>query len=141
MTSNNKATLLLGTNLGDREINLARAIKGVEKEVGNISFKSKVKETKPVGFTAEMDFYNQIIQVDTILSPIKLLNTLKHIESKMGRIYTKPKKGEKYTSRIIDLDILFYNDIVYNSCKLTLPHEQVFKRDFVSKMLDEIRLC
>ena len=137
MMSKNRVTLLLGTNLGDRKINLEEAIRYIENRVGDIFSKSKINETKPMGFTANMDFYNQIIQANTKLSPVKLLKTIKEIEQNMGRVYTKPKDGEKYTSRVIDIDILFYNDINYRSSKLTLPHKQVYEREFVKDMLAE----
>ncbi|MBV7440770.1 2-amino-4-hydroxy-6-hydroxymethyldihydropteridine diphosphokinase [Weeksellaceae bacterium TAE3-ERU29] len=131
-----KVILLLGTNLGDRDLNLKEALNNIENEVGEIVSKSEIKETEPVGFTAEIDFYNQLLEVLTYLSPIDLLNRVKQIESRMGRVYTTPKQGEKYVSRIIDIDILFYNDLNFQSSVLTIPHPQTENRKFVKLMLN-----
>ena len=93
-------------------------------------------ETEPVGFTSSTLFLNQLIEISTDLSPIQLLNTIKKIENTMGRVYTKPLPQEKYVSRIIDIDILQMNDLIFTSERLRIPHYQNFTRKFVGKMLD-----
>ncbi|MFU2093643.1 2-amino-4-hydroxy-6-hydroxymethyldihydropteridine diphosphokinase [Ornithobacterium rhinotracheale] len=129
-----KVVLLLGTNLGDRSQNLIQA-KECLSEIGEIFQETSVMETAPVDFTAEQDFYNQVLVFYTELSPVALLKALKVIEKKMGRVYTEPLRGEKYVSRIIDIDILFYENLKFSSKVLILPHEQVKSRKFVHELL------
>uniref|UniRef100_UPI0039A6521B 2-amino-4-hydroxy-6- hydroxymethyldihydropteridine diphosphokinase n=1 Tax=Ornithobacterium rhinotracheale TaxID=28251 RepID=UPI0039A6521B len=129
-----EVTLLLGSNLGDRARNLAQA-KAHLSEIGTIKAETPIMETQPVGFTAEQDFLNQVLYLSTPLSPISLLKSIKSIEKKMGRIYTQPLAGEKYVSRIIDIDILFYEEVKFSSKVLKVPHHQVESRDFVRELL------
>lgn len=130
----NKVVLLLGTNLGERSQNLNQA-KMYLSTLGEIEQETPIMETKPVGFTADQDFYNQILIFHTSLSPVSLLKSLKKIEKNMGRVYTKPLVGEKYVSRIIDIDILFYENLKFSSKVLKIPHHQVESRDFVRELL------
>lgn len=129
--------LLLGTNLGDRQKNLQK-VKEYIQALGKIEEESKVMETKPVGFSADQDFLNQVIIIETKRSPISLLKDVKKVEQKMGRVYTKPKEGEKYSSRIIDIDILMYNDVLFDSENLVIPHPQVRNRYFVEELLQDL---
>ncbi|WP_406628660.1 2-amino-4-hydroxy-6-hydroxymethyldihydropteridine diphosphokinase [Ornithobacterium rhinotracheale] len=129
-----KVVLLLGTNLGDRSRNLIQAKEHL-LEIGEIFQETSVMETAPVGFTAEQDFYNQVLVFYTELSPVALLKALKVIEKKMGRVYTEPLRGEKYVSRIIDVDILFYESLKFSSKMLNIPHCQVESRFFVRELL------
>lgn len=131
-----KATLLLGTNLGDKAKNLKQAIKELQQEL-RIVKQGTVAKTEPVGFTTTNDFCNQLIWVETKKSPMELLEFVKSVEKQMGRTYGTPKLGERYTDRIIDIDILFYDTVVYESKRLIIPHPQVKARDFVIKMLAE----
>lgn len=131
----NRVVLLLGTNLGDRKINLSTAKELINSDVGEILKESKIIETKPEGFTSSNLFLNQTILLDIGISPIKLLEKVKAIEQKMGRKYYTPKDGEKYTDRLIDVDVLIYNNLIFRSEKLTLPHNQIFEREFINKIL------
>lgn len=131
--SQNRIHLLLGTNLNDREKNLRTAQIYIEKEIGAIGEKSKIIETKPEGFISENDFLNQIIVVNSELSPVSTLKIIKQIESKMGRVYLPTQQN--YQDRIIDIDILFFNRIIFQSCILTLPHHQIISRKFVKKIM------
>ncbi|CAI9428900.1 2-amino-4-hydroxy-6-hydroxymethyldihydropteridinediphosphokinase [Candidatus Ornithobacterium hominis] len=131
------AELLLGTNLNNREENLKFARENIADKIGEIFFESKILETEPVGFTSEDLFLNQIIRIKTALGPVKLLKALKKIEKSMGRVYTEPKFGEKYCSRIIDLDILKFEQVKIWSDLLVLPHPQVEERPFVKEILCE----
>jgi 2-amino-4-hydroxy-6-hydroxymethyldihydropteridine diphosphokinase len=132
--SNNQVILLLGTNLNDKKNNLEQAKSFLGKEVGNIVDCSEITETDPVDFNSENKFLNQLVSLQTELSPIQLLKSIKSIESEMGRIYLLT--DQKYQDRLIDIDILFYNKLRFKSSKLTLPHPQVKKRDFVKKMMN-----
>ncbi|MRI62426.1 2-amino-4-hydroxy-6-hydroxymethyldihydropteridine diphosphokinase [Ornithobacterium rhinotracheale] len=129
-----KVVLLLGTNLGNRAENLKQA-KIHLSEIGEIESETPIMETEPVGFTADQDFLNQILLFRTDFSPIKLLVAIKEVEKSMGRIYTQPREGEKYVSRIIDIDILFYEKLIFSSKVLNIPHHQVKSRDFVRELL------
>lgn len=131
--SQNRIHLLLGTNLNDREKNLRTAQIYIEKEIGAIGEKSKIIETKPEGFISENDFLNQIIVVNSELSPVSTLKIIKQIESKMGRVYLPTQQN--YQDRIIDIDILSFNRIIFESCILTLPHHQIFSRKFLKKIM------
>lgn len=130
----NICDLLLGTDLFDRKKNLTEAKSLINKHIGLIISELKILETKPIDFTSNTMFLNQIIVVETELSPNSLLKTIKNIEKKMGRIYIEPKEGEKHTSRIIDIDILKYNNLNYISEHLIIPHPQVLERDFVAEL-------
>lgn len=130
--SQNTVQLLLGSNLNDRNINLNTAQLMIEREIGEIEKKSEIHETSPEGFVSTHDFLNQIIQVKTSLSPISVLKTVKKIEKEMGRTYVKTH--QKYQDRIIDIDILKFNQIYFKSPELVVPHPQVITRNFVKKI-------
>lgn len=135
--SHNICDLLLGTDLFDRKKNLVKAKALIKSNVGSIVYKSKILETEPIGFTSNTLFLNQIITIETRLSPISLLNSIKKIEQEMGRMYIEPKNGEKYSSRIIDVDILKYNNIIYESERLKIPHPQVIERSFIAEIYNK----
>ena len=132
--SNNIVILLLGTNLGDKNNNLETAKKLINKEVGEILKFSNILENEAVGFTSSNSFLNQKIEVSTSLSPLQVLETVKKIENLMGRIYTKPIEGENYVDRIIDIDILLFNNISLFSKYLIIPHHQIVTREFVKEL-------
>ncbi len=129
--------LLLGTNLGDRFLNLASAINLIDCSVGKVIAKSSLLETEPWGFEAEQHFLNQALKIETHSSPLELLDKLKQLEKDMGR---KAKTKEGYESRIIDIDILFYGSEVVNEPNLVIPHPQLQRRYFALKPLSEIAL-
>lgn len=133
--SNNLVTLLLGTNLGDKNNNLETAKSLINKEVGDILKFSNILENEAVGFTSSNSFLNQKIEVSTSLSPLQVLETVKKIENLMGRIYTKPIEGENYVDRIIDIDILLFNNISFVNNKLIIPHHQLVTRDFIKELI------
>jgi len=125
------AYLSLGSNLGDRQKNLDRALELLAQRMrlGKIS---PVYETEPVGNTDQPRFLNLACQVFTHLSPQGLLTLAKGIEEKMGR---RGKSGE---ARLIDIDILLYGDSVMTSPELTIPHPRMAERAFVLEPLAEI---
>lgn len=131
----NSAYLLLGSNLGDRFALLQGARKEISSTVGKISKESSVYESEPWGFHSDNKFLNQVIRIETELRPIELLTEILRIESKLGR----NRIGEKgYTSRLIDIDILFYNDEIILEEKLTIPHPKIPDRMFTLLPLFEI---
>lgn len=127
-------TLLLGTNLGDKNKNLDLAKSLIVSEVGEIIQFSNILENKAVGFTTSNSFLNQKIKITTELSPVKVLQKVKNIEQKIGRIYTKPLEGEKYVDRIIDIDLLLFNNVIFFSEILKIPHHQIITRDFIKEL-------
>lgn len=130
---NNEVFIALGTNLGDRTKNLKKAIHEIELKVGVIIKQSSVYETKPWGKTNQPDFYNQVILVHSNKTPEECLLTLSGIEKQMGR-----KRDEKWGARIIDLDLLYMNDSIIETDKLSLPHPGIAQRRFVLVPLVEI---
>ena len=132
--SQNKVILLLGTNLGDKKNNINSAKEFINREIGEIKKESNILENKAEGFTTENLFLNQKIEVSTSLSPFEVLRKVKEIEKNMGRIYVQPKENEQYVDRLIDIDILFYNNTLIDSNRLKIPHPQNFERDFIKSL-------
>lgn len=123
----------IGSNLGKREDNCLKAIKALEEKGITIKKRSHLYETEPWGVREQPNFINMAIEVETDLPPDKLLQIVKGIEEEMGRTETF-----KWGPRIIDIDILLYNDIVYETPDLKIPHPLMHERDFVLKPLSEI---
>ena len=132
--SQNTIQLLLGSNLNDRKKNLEDAQSLIQKEIGGILKTSEIIETQPEGFDSEFSFLNQTLILVTSLSPIQLLHKIKHIEKEIGRIYIPT--NQKYQDRIIDIDILLFNQIKFESTTLNIPHHQIISRKFVKKILN-----
>lgn len=109
----------------------------LSSEVGKITSVSNVYENPPNGFDAEHDFLNICVELTTDFSPEDLLNKIKEIEQRIGRIINK-EPG--YTSRCIDIDIILYDKLVMQSEELTIPHQHFRKRLFVLKPLSDIAL-
>jgi 2-amino-4-hydroxy-6-hydroxymethyldihydropteridine diphosphokinase len=122
----------LGSNLGDRLANLRNAMTNISPKVKAVA-QSSVYETEPWGYSDQPSFLNQIIKADTILDPFDLLAFFKEIEVSMGR-----QETFRFGPRLIDLDILFYDDLVLNTPKLTIPHPRISERAFVLIPLAEI---
>lgn len=126
------AYLGLGTNLGDREENLRRANEAIAAKM-DVRKQSSLYETAAWGYTDQPDFLNQVVQVETDLSPLRLLNFLKKTELELGRV-----ANFRYGPRQIDLDILFFDDLVRNTSRLQIPHPRLAERAFVLVPLNEI---
>ena len=138
--SSQRVVLLLGSNIGDTKKNIEKANSIINSRVGRITQKSEILITKPVEFVSSNNFCNIAIVIDTHFSPISLLNRLKAIEEEMGRNKDSKALGG-YTDRIIDIDIVFYNNIIFISNKLEIPHKKnAFERDFSLKLLSELDL-
>lgn len=122
---------------------LRQAQQLINNEIGIVLRCSHVYSSKAWGFAADAEFSNQAMIVDTDLTPEELLEAVQNIEKALGRDRTaeaaeKERTGEPYSSRIIDIDILFYNDLELNKPELTIPHPLMHERDFVLAPLCEI---
>ncbi len=124
----NTVYLGLGSNLGDRMINLRAAIRELETLSIDLLQYSSVYESEPWGADSLHIFLNMVLEIETELSPIDLLHACQLIEQNLGR---KKKTKDRYENRIIDIDILSYADLVYTSGDLKLPHPEIAKRNFV----------
>ena len=126
----------LGSNLGDKQQNIAMAVEKIEELIGHVECQSALHITEPWGFQSDNMFVNAAVKCVTILSPHKVLEKTKDIERQMGRT-TKSVDGT-YKDRIIDIDILLYDDMEINDPDLVIPHPLMHQRDFVMKPLNEI---
>ena len=124
--------LSIGSNVGKRRENLHKAIAALQKNL-HIEQISKIYETQPWGFTDQPAFLNQVLSAETVLEPLELLAEVKNIEKEMGRTPTF-----RYGPRVIDIDILFFDDLVMDEESLSIPHPMITERAFVLVPLDEI---
>ena len=129
----NTAFLLTGGNLGNRFQNLQLVHQQIQRTCGTVIAASSMYKTAAWGFTNQPDFYNQALELQTFLLPDALMLALLSIEEKMGR-----KRTVKMGPRVIDIDILLMNDMVYNSSILTVPHPHLQDRRFALTPLAEI---
>lgn len=128
--------ILLGSNLGDREMLIKSAIDMIGKSCGKVVTCSRIYETEPWGFDAENNFLNQIISIQTDLRPHDLLKELLSIEAILGR--KRNEYATTYESRPMDLDILYYDDLIINDNDLILPHPRLHRRRFTLLPLCDI---
>lgn len=131
-----KSYLGLGSNLGQREDNLTEALRRISEKAGKVLLQSSLYYSEPWGFDSDQHFVNQVVLVETDLEPLNLLHSLQAIEREMGRKQKAPGNG--YEDRIIDIDILLYDDLELDLPELKVPHPQMKERDFVQKPLNEI---
>ncbi|NCC99541.1 MAG: 2-amino-4-hydroxy-6-hydroxymethyldihydropteridine diphosphokinase [Bacteroidia bacterium] len=132
----NKVYIALGGNLGNKVSVFCMAEELLSKEIGDIIAKSSNYESEAVGFSSKNTFLNNVICLVTPLSPLQVLSVTQDIEKRLGR--TEKSLQRNYKDRIIDIDILYYNDIVINTYELTIPHPNLQEREFVLKPLLEI---
>ncbi len=125
----------LGTNLGDKNLNLNKAIQQIGLEIGEVWNISSFYPSVAWGFKSDNDFLNAVILVSSLLTPEEVLSKTKQIEKKMGR---NEKTDNSYHDRIIDIDILTYDDQIIRLPNLRIPHPLMLKRDFVMNPLEEI---
>ncbi|WP_459995878.1 2-amino-4-hydroxy-6-hydroxymethyldihydropteridine diphosphokinase [Marinitoga arctica] len=126
------SAIALGSNVGDRLKNIKKAIELLSEHVEIIKI-SNIYETEPWGYTEQENFLNACILINTKLSPKKLLETCKKIEQLLKR-----KHRFKWGPREIDLDILYYEDIILEEENLIIPHKYIFERDFVIVPLNDV---
>lgn len=131
----------LGSNLGDREANLRRAVRLIAERVGHVACLSSLTETEPWGFSSENAFLNGVVLCETASSPREVLRLTQQIERELGR--KKKSTGgantaPRYADRPIDIDILLYDDLTVDEPDLKIPHPLMWQRDFVVRPLREI---
>ncbi len=132
--------LLLGSNLGDTKSNLNQAIAKIENCLGKIIKTSEMIETQPIEFGSINIFRNIAISLTTTISPYSFLNIVKSIEKDMGRELDSSAVGG-YIDRIIDIDIVKFNNINFESKKLKIPHHKhLYERDFSKGLLDSLNI-
>ena len=126
----------LGTNLGDKEANLNLAVEEISKRVGKVLSLSACYVTEPWGFSSDNHFLNAVCCVMSELSPYGVLSVTQDIERELGRM--KKSVNGCYSDRMIDIDILLYDEICLNTEDLIIPHPLMGQRDFVMIPLEEI---
>ncbi len=131
----NSVILLLGTNIGNRLENINSAIDLIKKSAGKVLNKSSIYETEPWGFSSDLAFYNIAILLETNLSPFELINNISIIEKTIGR---ERSNNTGYENRIIDIDIISFENIVINSPELEIPHPRMHLRKFTLLPIMEI---
>jgi 2-amino-4-hydroxy-6-hydroxymethyldihydropteridine diphosphokinase len=127
--------LILGGNLGDRIKNLQKATDYISRDIGEIVDRSSVYETEPWGFSHDSSFINQVLRIITALKPSQVLESVLNIEKLCGR----RTSSKEYTARIMDIDILFYNNEIINSDRLIIPHPLIQERMFVLVPMAELQ--
>ena len=126
----------LGSNIGARHEMIEKAIELIAEQVGDIVLQSALYETEPWGFSSENLFINGAVACQTTLTPLEVLQKTQTIEKQLGRTH-KTKNGE-YEDRVIDIDILLYDDLHLNHSQLVIPHPHIAKRPFVYQPLCDI---
>ena len=129
---NHTIYIALGTNLGDRLTNLRTAVETMPPEV-SVQAESPIYETPPWGYEDQPAFFNMVIKAETNLKPEGLLKYLKQIEVELGR-----EQNFRWGPRLIDLDILFYDDMIIDSPPLVIPHPRLHERAFVLVPLADV---
>lgn len=119
----------LGTNLGNRTENIRVALRKIEKEIGQVVLISTLVDTAPVGFASDNMFINCACLIQSSFSPQEILAKTQNIEREMGRI--NKSENKVYTDRIIDIDVLLYDDLIIDTPPLIVPHPHLHERSFV----------
>ncbi|MCK4233813.1 2-amino-4-hydroxy-6-hydroxymethyldihydropteridine diphosphokinase [candidate division WOR-3 bacterium] len=126
--------IAIGSNRGSKRENLHKSLEYLMKiEKTDVISISPFYDTEPYGYKEQPQFLNGVAKIKTTLLPLMLLKELKRIEKKMGR-----ENGERWRQRIIDLDILFYNCIIFNNKDLVIPHPDLHNRSFVLKPMNDL---
>lgn len=128
--------LSLGTNLGDRQSNLETARTLIGQRIGTVQAASGIMETEPWGFDSPNSFLNMALAVNTDMSPMEALKATQAIEKEMGR--RSKSRNSRYSDRIIDIDLIMYDDQVTDLPMLKIPHPLMHRRKFVLEPLSEI---
>ena len=129
----NQVFLQLGSNLGDREQLLFDATTIITDKIGAVVSKSKVYESTPWRVEGQENYLNQIIKIETKLTPKETLQYALDIEEELGRV-----RVEKWGERLIDIDIIFFNNEIIETSDLCIPHKHMHERNFVLEPLNEI---
>ena len=139
-------TLLTGSNAIERETILRRTAEVLAERVGQIVFRSRIYTSSAWGFTSVEPFANQALQIKTSLSPIEVLDAVLEVEQAIGRDRaqeeaTKRASGERYASRVVDVDVMFCDDEIVCEPRLRVPHPLLHEREFALEPLCEIMPC
>lgn len=126
--------LSIGGNLGNKRANFDKVYTHIQNELGCIVLRSSVYETPAWGFVSEDSFWNQVLCIETLLNPSEILEKIKKIDAAFGR----KRSGNGYSSREMDIDILYFEDNIINTENLTIPHPLLHKRLFVLVPLAEV---
>ncbi len=126
----------LGSNLGNKAENIATALQLIAQQIGEVTAHSAAMESAPMGFRSENNFLNGVAAVETDLPLLTLLDVTQQIERQMGR--THKSVNHQYRDRIIDIDILLYDDLAYADERIVVPHPAMKERPFVMDPLAEI---
>ena len=126
----------LGSNLGDKREYINKALVFIEERIGDIIALSGFYETEPWGYESSETYINAVVEISTCMKPDELLLVTQEIERETGR-KDKTVNGE-YHDRVIDIDILLFDDLILQTTDLTIPHPGMHKREFVLKPLLEI---
>jgi 2-amino-4-hydroxy-6-hydroxymethyldihydropteridine diphosphokinase len=129
----NKLFLQLGSNLGDREQLIKDAIKFINEKLGKVLSYSKIYESDPWRVDGQKNYLNQILEAHSLLSAEDSLRVLQDIENELGRV-----RLEKWGERLIDIDIIFFNNDIIETSDLCVPHKHMHERNFVLIPLNEI---
>ena len=128
-----KVFLGLGTNIGDKKAILEVAKKAINDSIGEICDESSLYETEAWGVENQENYYNQVIGIKTKLYPLQILEKILALEIQLGRI-----RNQKWEARLIDIDILFFENYIISTDNLTIPHKYIQDRNFVLEPLKEI---
>ncbi|MGL5683623.1 MAG: 2-amino-4-hydroxy-6-hydroxymethyldihydropteridine diphosphokinase [Marinifilaceae bacterium] len=131
-----KTVLILGSNQGNKKAVLSNAIKMIKLRIGKVIQKSSLYSTEPWGFLSEDNFLNQVVAVETQLNPSDVLAQALQIELELGRV--RVQTDQRYASRAIDIDVLFYDNLIIDTPNLQVPHPRLTERRFVLEPLNEI---
>ncbi len=126
----------MGSNIGNRKRNMREAVQYMESLIGTVTRQSTLYETEPWGFESPNLFINMCVCVETPLAPRQLLEATQEIEKRMGRV--GKSENHEYQDRIIDIDILLYDDLTVDEPDLKIPHPLMNEREFVMNPLNEI---
>jgi 2-amino-4-hydroxy-6-hydroxymethyldihydropteridine diphosphokinase len=129
-----KVFLGIGGNIGNKADNFTKVYTFIKNELGEIVKSSSVYETPPWGFTADENFWNQVLIIETELSPNELLQKIAEIEAN----FIREREVGKYNSREMDIDILYFDDLFIETKNLIIPHPRIQQRKFVLVPLNEI---
>ncbi len=132
---NHTAYISVGSNLGNKLENCQKGVGALIRSGSAVLLKqSRIYKTEPVGYKDQDWFVNSVIKIETVLDPFQLLGKLEAIQRKVGRV----RDPIRYGPRVLDLDIILYDDIIINSPRLTIPHPRMHKRRFVLKPICDI---
>lgn len=125
--------LSLGSNLGKKQANLEGALEEIKKDIGEVLRISSIYETEAWGVISQDNYFNIIAEIKTPFLPLELISKILAVETRLGRI-----RDKKWESRIIDIDIIFYENYLITTDNLTIPHPFLEKRNFVLEPLNEL---